>query len=276
VHVVQQGDTLQAIAFDFGVSVEALQRANGVENPQFLQVGQRLVIPRQDEPGQNAPGQLLPTPTPQPIRIQGMGFYKTPVDSLLGLGEVANTTAVTLTNVQVRVTLLDAADEPLMETSTFVSMDLVPAGERAPFRVLFTTPPPDWASYQATVIRGQEAGAIASAYVPLSVLAAEGNPSGPHFQVDGTIKNMSARRVAESVGVFVTTYDAEGAVTGFRKTVIGPSAPGSSNGSGLVDEGLPPGAEVAFSCSLATHGDVPHDFTVTAVGHAAEAETSGG
>ncbi len=276
VHVVQQGDTLQAIAFDFGVSVEALQKANGVENPQFLQVGQRLVIPRQEEPGQTTPGQLLPTPTPQPIQIQGMGFYETPVDSLLALGEVANTTAVTLTNVQVQVALLNAASEPVMEANTFVAMDIIPAGELSPFRVLFTTPPPDWVSYQATVIRGQEAGAVASAYVPLSVVAAEGNPSGPHFQVNGTVKNTSTQRAADSVDVFITTYDAEGTVTGFRKTKAGPSAPGSSSGSGLVEEGLAPGAEVTFSCSLATHGDVPYDFTITVLGHAAEGITSGG
>lgn len=267
VHVVQQGDTLQAIAFDFGVSVEALQRVNGIENPQFLQVGQRLIVPVDEESDQTAPGLLLPTPTPHPIRIQGVAFYETPVDSLLGLGEVANTTAVTLTNVQVQVTLLDGAKEPLIETNRFVSMDVIPPGARSPFSVLITTPPPDWVSYQVAIIRGQEAGALAIGYIPMSVAKAEGSVSGPQFQVRGTVENTSTGRIARSVDIIVTTYDTEGTVTGFRRSALTPDA---------VDGGVAPGEEMAFSLSLTTHGDVPADFTVTALGRAAEGTTSGG
>ena len=267
VHVVQQGDTLQAIAFDFGVSVEALQRVNAIENPQFLQVGQRLVIPFDEESGQTSPGLLLPTPTPHPIQVQGVAFYETPVDSLLGLGEVVNTTAITLTNVEVQVTLLNDASEPLVDTNTFISIDLLPAGARSPFNALFTTPPPDWASYQVSVIRGQEAGALATAYVPMSVLEAEGAPKGPQFQVTGTIVNTSTERTAESVDVFVTTYAADGTVTGFRRSTLTPA---------LIDGGLSPGGETAFSLLLTTHGGMPDDFVVSALGHAAKGTTSGG
>ncbi len=281
VHVVQQGDTLQAIAFDFEVSVEALQRANGVENPQFLQVGQRLVIPVDEESGQMTPGLLLPTPTPQPIRVQGEALYETPVDSLLGLGEVHNTTTITLTNVQVQVTLLNAANEPLVETNTFISADILPPGACSPFRVLFTTPPSDWASYQMKVIRGQEAGALARGYVPMSVVKAEGSLSDPQLQVNGVVKNVSTGQRAQSVDVIVTTYDAEGRVTGFRQSVLttAPRKEGAATPS-AVDGGLPPGGEIAFSLSLTTHGDVPAGrlphFIVLALGHAVDSTTSGG
>lgn len=267
VHVVQKGDTLQAIAFDFGVSVETLQRANGVENPQFLQVGQRLVIPVDEEPGQGASDLLLPTPTPHPIQPEGVAFYETPVDSLLGLGEIANTTAVTLTNVQVQITLLDAASEPLAESNTFVSMDIVPPDVRCPFSIVFTTPPPDWVAYQVRVIRGQEAGALARAYIPMTVVDAEGDPAGPQFQVTGTLKNASPERAAEYVEIFVTTYDAEGAVTAFRRATLTAEAVGG---------GLQPGEETAFVVSLTTHGGAPDDFAVTALGRAADRIPSGG
>lgn len=267
VHVVQQGDTLQAIAFDFGVSVEALQRVNAIENPQFLQVGQRLVIPVDEESGQIAPGLLLPTPTPHPVQIQGVAFYQTPVGSLLGLGEVVNTTAITLTNVQVEVTLLSDASRPLLETDAFISMDLLPPGTRSPFKALFVTPPPGWANYQVNIIRGQEAGALASAYVPVSVLEAEGGPEGPQFEVSGTIANASADRVAESVDVFVTTYAADGTVTGFRRSALTLDA---------IDGGLSPGDEMAFSLLLTTYGGVPDDFVVIALGRVADGTASGG
>jgi len=267
IHVVAKGDTLQAIAFDFGVSVEALQRTNGIENPQFLQVGQRLIIPVAGRDDQTSPGQLLPTPTPLPIGAQGIAFYRTPVDSLLGLGEVANTTSFTLTNVQVEASLLDADGVRLAETTSFVSMDVVPPESRCPFSVLFTTPPADWATYQVRVIRAQEAGALAAAYVPLSVTELEGEPSGPQFTVSGVVENHTAGQSPRSVDIVVTTYDTEGTVTGFRHASLPPSA---------GDRPLSPGEERAFSLSLIAYGADPDAFTVVALGRTGSSLSSGG
>ena len=42
---VQEGDTLGSIAAQFGVSVEALQAANGIDDPDEILIGQVLVIP---------------------------------------------------------------------------------------------------------------------------------------------------------------------------------------------------------------------------------------
>jgi LysM repeat protein len=46
VYVVQAGDSLDAIARKFGVSVDALSRANRIGNPDQLAQGQKLIIPR--------------------------------------------------------------------------------------------------------------------------------------------------------------------------------------------------------------------------------------
>lgn len=45
VHVVQSGDTLGSIAVLYNVSVEDLMRANGLTDPNVLDVGQTLLIP---------------------------------------------------------------------------------------------------------------------------------------------------------------------------------------------------------------------------------------
>jgi LysM repeat protein len=42
---VQQGDTLAAIAQRFGTTTQALQQANGIEDPNQIVIGQVLVIP---------------------------------------------------------------------------------------------------------------------------------------------------------------------------------------------------------------------------------------
>ena len=45
VHVVQRGENLYRIALHYGVSVEALMRANGIRDARALEVGTRLAIP---------------------------------------------------------------------------------------------------------------------------------------------------------------------------------------------------------------------------------------
>jgi LysM repeat protein len=65
VHVVVSGETLLAIARQYGVSSDALIAANNLANPDQLSIGQRLIIPSEDfEPGAAAPGttvQVTPT-----------------------------------------------------------------------------------------------------------------------------------------------------------------------------------------------------------------------
>ncbi len=45
IYIVQFGDTLNSIALRFGITAQDLQDANGITDPNSLQIGQRLVIP---------------------------------------------------------------------------------------------------------------------------------------------------------------------------------------------------------------------------------------
>ena len=236
------------------MSLQALQAANNIENPQFLQVGQRLVIPTGEETPGTTPGLLLPTPTPLPFSVRGVSFYETPVGSLWCLGEIVNTTEFALANVQIHVTLFDAAGEPLAEADADADADLIPPGERSPFGILFTDPPSDWVNPQVTIVRGQEAAALADSYVPIAVTEVEGQPSESQFRASGTVRNTSEEQVAGEVSVIVTTYNAEGAVTGFR------------HGTAEGGEALAPGATAPFSLLVTYHGDAPKDFSIIAVG----------
>ncbi len=74
IYTVQEGDTLGAIAIQFGVTVEALQAANGIDDPTKLQVGQELIIPvggpvEVAEVGStpSGAGAATATPTPSPV-----------------------------------------------------------------------------------------------------------------------------------------------------------------------------------------------------------------
>ena len=45
IHIVERGETLSAIARQYGVSVQAIAAANGIWNPNYIWAGMRLTIP---------------------------------------------------------------------------------------------------------------------------------------------------------------------------------------------------------------------------------------
>ncbi|MDX1995763.1 MAG: LysM peptidoglycan-binding domain-containing protein [bacterium] len=71
VHVVQPGENLYRISLRYGTTIGALQAANGLPNPNFIYVGQRLVIP-------GGTGTPAPVPTTPPANPGNPGTPGTP------------------------------------------------------------------------------------------------------------------------------------------------------------------------------------------------------
>lgn len=93
VHVVQAGETLGQISLQYDISVDALMAANGMDNPNFLAVGQELTIP--------ADGAPLPTavataaadadsalPTPLPTEPASEGEAQLAIARIISVGQV--------------------------------------------------------------------------------------------------------------------------------------------------------------------------------------------
>ncbi len=255
IYIVQEGDVLGAIAYKYGVSVEALQQVNQLANPQFLRIGQQLIIPPKEQYDLPSSG-LMPTPTPLPVGVRGLGVYETPAGSLLCLGELLNTNPAPIMNIQVRVTLLDAAGQKLGELPALVASDIILPAESSPFSALFTVPPTGWAGPAVTVLRAETVNALAEMYVPIAVVEAQGRPSEAQFLVEGVVQNASSDRSATDINVIVTTYDAHGQVTGFRMAGV------------VLDEPLGPGATAPFMVELTCFGGEPADFNIVAAGRA--------
>ena len=255
IYTVKSGDTLLSIAIEFGTSVAAIQQANGIINPAGLQIGQELVIPV-GPGGVEAAKQILPTPTPLAAKVQGLAFSETGVGSLRCRGEVVNPNAGALENVQVRVVLKDAAGQALAEGRPFTMLDVIPPGGRAPFELLFTSPPARYASFEAIVVRAEPSVEPGVRYAALQIVSKQGGTDGLQFRVIGKARNASDRPAVD-VKIIVTAYDAAGQVIAARQQTLG-------------DGNLASGATGDFAISFAPSGGTPAHFEVAAEGRFAQ------
>ncbi len=249
VYVLKPGDNLWSIAWEYGVSVEALQEVNGITDPRTLQIGQDLIIPRKED-AYTVPS--TPTPTPVPLELVNLGFYETPTGGLWCLGEVWNRSGADTELIQVAVSLYDADRRVLTERAAFTALDIVPQDGRAPFGVLFEQKPADFVAYQAWIVSGEPMTYLGSRYTDLKVISDKGQLDGHVFTVSGQIENQGDV-AARNVCVVVTAYDHEGRVTGFRQMAT-------------EDETLNPGALSRFQVRIVPAGNAIASYTVQAQG----------
>jgi LysM repeat protein len=217
IYVIKQGDTLLVIAREFGVTVNAIQEINGITDPRRLRIGQEIIIPLETADSEPT---VVPTPTPVAIRIQGLAFHRTPVESLWCMGEVVNLSDQPAEEVQVQVSLHDEQGQLLTSGAAFVQLDILAAGGRSPFAILFSAPPASFAQYQTQVLSGVPHTHLGPRYPDLEVVEDWGGwLDENNYQVRGQVQN-SGEADAEKVAVIVTLYDQEDHVVGARTVSI--------------------------------------------------------
>jgi LysM repeat protein len=217
IYVIKKGDTLLPISRKFGVTVQEIQRANGITDPRRLQIGQEIIIPVR--PGEGEPT-VVPTPTPVALQIQGLAFHRTPVDSLWCLGEVVNLSGRPAEEVQVEVSLHDEQGQLLASSAVFTQLDVLAADGRAPFAILYDAPPANFAQYQTRILGGVPSTHLGPRYPDLVVTEDRGQwLDDGNYQVRGEVHN-GGQADAEKVVVVVTLYDEEEHVVGARTVAV--------------------------------------------------------
>lgn len=215
VYQVQSGDTLLAIAAQFGLAAEAIQEANGIVDPRRLQIGQRLIIPRPEVEKEQPP---TPTPTPPPMTIQRLNFQHTPAGALWVLGEIHNLGSDPVSEVMVQISLFDEKGGLLGSEIAYPQLDVVPPGQVVSFAILFDNPPRQFAQYQAVVLAGVPTSPNTRYYLDLAVGdVREQAVDAVRFQVNGDLQNVGASDV-ESLRLLVTAYDDQERVIAVRQT----------------------------------------------------------
>ncbi len=214
VYRVQSGDTLLAIAANFGVSAEAIQEANGIVDPRRLQIEQELIIPRPEADPEQPP---TPTPTPPPIVIQRLNFQQTSVGGLWALGEVHNPGSDPLSEVVVEVSLLDENGQLLASESDLPQLDVLPPGQAVSFAILFAEPPRQFAQYQAVVLAGAPMSPNTRFYLDLVASDLQSQVAdASRYRVKGNLQNVGPSDV-EGLRLLVTGYDNQDRVIAVRQ-----------------------------------------------------------
>lgn len=213
-HTIQSGESLLAIANRYGVSVAALQEANGILDPRTLQIGRQLIIPREEDAVLAA--DATATPTPMPVAVENLHFSENAIGGLWVLGEVLNSSGVPLEQVRVGVTLLDESGVQVGQAQGLVALDLLDSAERAPFAILFGEAPGKFDQYRAYPVSAVP-GYLGSYYRDLAVeeLVIESERYAS-YTVSGVVHNRGPEE-AVSVQVVLTAYDPLDRVVAMRQ-----------------------------------------------------------
>ncbi len=245
---VQAGDTLLGIAHRYGISLAALQEANGIIDPRSLQVGQRLVIPR--EALVQSQGTPMPTPTPVPAEPRGIHFARLSHGGLWCMGEVVNPEDFAIEDVRLRVDLLDAQGNVVATREVSTEARVVPAGGKTPFVVSFPNAYPKFTSYRVVVLRALKAHR-GRYYPDVRVVDASGRLLDTGlYGLRGNVENRGPEDAVDVV-VIATLYDALGNVVGVR------SEPPQHNV-------VPPGGKSPFAMEITPGGGPVVTYTLQA------------
>lgn len=248
VYVIEQGDTLLAIAIDHNTTTEAIMNLNPGIRPELLQIGQQVVLPPPATPMYQP---ALGTPVPIQVAITQVNQYRTPVGSVWILGQVANEGDLAVENVA--VTLRPAAGDgaPLDEVTAWVVPGVLAPGEEAPFGALIPEAPEGLGAPSAFVSNGQAVNNLGDRTIDLSVSDAEATIGDGRVSLRGRLQNASDQPVSR-VLVVTSVFDDRGRIIGYHEL--------------WVEELLAPGQSVPFATVVTPPGGEASDFSFAVLG----------
>lgn len=216
VHLVQEGETLLGIAIENGTTVEEITAVNPGMNPDFLQIGQAVVLPPPSAPlAQTVRG----TAVPIQVVIYQFAAYQTAVGSLWLLGEVVNEGSLPVEQVQVTIDLLDDANGVIDSVTAWTAVTLISPGEKAPFGVLITERPANFSRPAISIAGGHTLVDLGSRTIDVAVVETAVTIKSEHVQVTGAVENKGEQPVNQII-LTATFYDDQGGITGFQQQTI--------------------------------------------------------
>jgi murein DD-endopeptidase MepM/ murein hydrolase activator NlpD len=212
-YTVVAGDTFGSIASKFGISVDALTRANPGVDPNALPIGTVLIIPARASGSETPP----PSPTPVGLTIEPGYCYAQTGGGKWCLALVGNPGSDAVTGIYLRFMLYSSpADDPAASKEAALPVTILPAGERTIAAVYFAPEETQAEILRVVLVSAVRAGGTQD-ILPLTVLKEEpralsdGLELSVEFRIDST-EELSANRL----DAVLVLLDAAGRPVGFR------------------------------------------------------------
>ena len=171
---------------------------------------------------------VVKPPAAPSVSVVSSSAYDNGYGDLYVVGEIINNTSDNVTFVRVTATLHNSGGDVLRSDYSYVLIDVLAPGQKAPFKIYFSDYPTEYTTYQLLVTYSTT---IESAKSDVSVLSSSTWASGVgSLYTAGEVRNNTGGSI-EFVKVVVTYYDAAGTVTNVDYTytdidILGPGQKG--------------------------------------------------
>jgi len=213
-HVVRNEDTFFSIAWEYNVTLEALQNANPGVDSRFMTPGMTLIIPPSIG-GTQTPG----LPTPIPLETGALNCVAGSDGGVWCFWAVRGPQSGVVENVTAEIRLADAAGSQILTRTATLPLNLLPAGAWLPLAAFFPAPVPQPFQASAEIRTVLPVAAGDTRYLPVRLVDEQSRiaPDGLSAQVNGQVRLESSEGQAEIVWVAVIAWDAGGNIVGMRR-----------------------------------------------------------
>ena len=244
IYQLKAGDTLLAIAIDYGTTVGEIEALNPGIQPNLLQIGQAIVLPpRQDV----SLAGIAPTPIPVQVAVRSVVLYQTPLGGAWLLGDVVNEGEFPAENLQVAITLRDQSNLPVATAAAWVYPTLLHPGERGGFALLLEQLPEAGGEPEASIVAGATASQLGNRYPDLYVDQIVPDLAAEEATLTGAIIN-GGDAAAVMIRLVAILYDEQDRVSGLVQW--------QANGPLAAGDTLP------FTLPLAPPGGAPASYQI--------------
>ncbi|MEJ2757289.1 MAG: LysM peptidoglycan-binding domain-containing protein [Anaerolineales bacterium] len=230
-HTIVENDTLIGIATFYGVTTEAIMTANPGIDPNFLSIGDQLIIPL---PVAEVDGEdVTAQPQTLPLETGPVNCYRLRTEGWWCFFEVTNTLEQPAENITALVRLFGAQGEDVAGQTVAALVNVLRPGEHLALAAYFPPPVGDWTEAQGQLLSAAQANQVDTRYLPVTLGEMQTLPlteDGLGMTVSGSVQ-LPADASVEYVWVLATAYDADGAVVGVRRWEANPEQIAGGEGS---------------------------------------------
>lgn len=217
-HTIVENNTLIGIANYYGVSIEELMTANPGIDPNFLTIGDQLIIPL---PQADTNGENITSVQAEVLALETgpATCYRLRSDGWWCFFDVANPLEQPAENITALVRLFDADGQVVASQTVAGLMNVLPPGESMPIAAFFTPPVETWQDAQGQLLSAAEANQVDSRYLTVTLGEVETAPLDEDqltMEVSGSLQ-IPEDVNAEYLWVLAVAYDADGAIAGVRR-----------------------------------------------------------